>query len=282
METIKDPILKILLEYAVQDENIRGVLMEGSRAFGAVDTYSDYDVVFVTASSEPYFNGAILPFFIEQFGEIAVMQTPDNGDPRNVYTHLMQFSNGLRIDLTFNSIDFLSWSPMESATTVLLDKDGRFAQIPPSSDADFWLKMPDKECFLEHCNQFWWVAPYVPKAVARGQMLHALEIMSERIRPEYRVMLSYLAGARNRWKEVNPGKHCTDIHRLLPEDEIHYYQALLDSYVPAQGERVCGALDLLMSKYHSLAALVADALGYTYDVGEGQRTMDFIQNRYKS
>lgn len=66
------------------------------------------------------------------------MQTPDNGDPRNVYTHLIQFMSWVHIDLTFNSLEFLSRVPLESATVVLMDKDGRFAGTTASSDADFW------------------------------------------------------------------------------------------------------------------------------------------------
>lgn len=40
MDYRDDNVLKILLSYAYNDENIRAVLMEGSRAFGKVDQYS--------------------------------------------------------------------------------------------------------------------------------------------------------------------------------------------------------------------------------------------------
>jgi len=159
-----DPILRPLLDYAKNDPNIRAVLLEGSRAFGEVDAYSDYDIVYVTQNSEPYFNGAILPFLQEQFGEIAVMQTPDNGDPHDVYTHLVQFMSGVRIDLTFNSIDFLFRAKLESATRVLLDKDAHFAALPPPSDADFWVQCPTAEEFRRHCNDFGGSAPMSPRA----------------------------------------------------------------------------------------------------------------------
>lgn len=88
MDYWNDDILKILLNYAYNDDNIRAVMMEGSRAYGKVDQYSDYDIVYVTRSSEQYFNGGILPFLTDKFGEIAVMQTPDNGDPHKVYTRM--------------------------------------------------------------------------------------------------------------------------------------------------------------------------------------------------
>lgn len=277
MEYKDDDILKILLNYAHDDENIRAVLMEGSRAFGKVDQYSDYDMVYVTQSSERYFNGGILPFLIDKFGEIAVMQTPDNGDPRYVYTHLVQFTSGVRIDLTFNSLEFLERVPLESATAVLMDKDGMFVSIPQPSDADFWLKRPSAEKFFNHCNQFWWCSPYVAKAVIRGQTLHALEILGEHVRKEYAFMLSYLVGVRNNWDCVNPGKHYTNAKRMLPLNETHYYDALMNSYIRANDEEICYALDLLMEKYNTLAVTIADALGYKYNSSEAEKTMKLIQ-----
>ena len=273
-----DDVLQTLFDYAAADENIRAALLEGSRAFGKVDQYSDYDITYVTRSNEPYFGGTVLPFLKKSFGEIAVMQTPDNGDPCDVYTHLIQFSSGIRIDLTFNSAKFLNRVPLESATAVLLDKDGRFANIMPPSDADFWMKQPSAIEFLHHCNEFWWCSPYVAKAAARGQTIHALEIFSERLRNEYRIMLSYLAGARNDWACVNLGKHCTDLKRFLPLHETYYYEVLINSYTRANG--IVAALDTLMTKYNALAAAVADALGYVYDFLEAAKTIKFIQERF--
>jgi aminoglycoside 6-adenylyltransferase len=280
MNNSNNSTLQALLGFARRDDNIRAVLMEGSRAFGRVDGYSDYDIVYVTRSSEPYFGSAILPFLTGQFGGIAVMQTPDNGDPHDVYTHLIQFESGIRIDLTFNSLAFLSRTKLESATVVLLDKDGSFTETPAPSDADFWLKPPDKAEFRSRCNQFWWVSPYVAKAVARGQTLHALELLSQCVRDEYAVMLSWLAGVRKGWEGVNPGKHLTDIKKLLSPEDLCYYEILLDSYVPADGGKIRAALDSLMPAYQGLALTAASGLGYAYDSGEGERTMAFIRGAY--
>ena len=274
-------VLRILLGYAERDENIRAVLAEGSRAFGAVDGYSDFDIVYVTISSKPYFNGAILPFLTDKFGEIAVMQTPDNGDPHFVYTHLIQFQSGIRIDLTFNSAEFLSRTPLESATKVLLDKDGLFKDIAPPCDSDFWLKGPSEEEFLSKCNEFWWCCPYVAKAVARGQTLYAIEQLGGLIRKEYTAMLAYLAGAINGWDRVNTGKYHTDIKRYLPIDKAHYYDALIDSYVHACENAITAALDTLMEKYGTLAAEVADLLGYRYNHSEMSRCIQFVKDNYK-
>ena len=274
-------VLQKLLHYAEDDDNICAVLAEGSRAFGTVDDYSDYDIVYVTRSNKPYFNGAILPFLVDCFGEIAIMQTPDDGDPEFVYTHLIQFKNGIRIDLTFNSIEFLSRTPLESATGVLLDKDDRFSNIEQPSDSDFWQMQPSAEKFRRLCNEFWWCSPYVVKAVARNQMLHALEMLTH-IRNEYVTMLAILAGANNNRKCVNTGKHHFDVNRFLLPEQKHYYDVLLESYVQADNLSIITALSLLMENYNALATDVADLLGYCYDFTEMEKCTGFIKERYSS
>lgn len=282
MENQENSIIATLLSYAKSDDNIRAVLLEGSRAFGKVDQYSDYDIVYVTQSSEPYFDGALLPFLTDHFGEIAVMQTPDNGDPHDVYTHLIQFASGVRIDLTFNSIAFLCKTALESATVVLLDKDNRFSHIDLPGDADFWVRQPSEKEYHSHCNQFYWCAPYVAKAVARGQTIHALALLGECLRNEYAVMLSYLCGVRNAWEKVNVGKHGTNIMDFLPPDEAHYYETLMNSYIRADENEIIRTMDVLMKEYGRLAAAVAHALGYCFDFSEAERTINFIHEKYRN
>jgi aminoglycoside 6-adenylyltransferase len=277
MNYAEDKALKTLLDYANADDNIRAVMMQGSRAFGKVDKYSDYDIACVTKSNEPYLDSAILPFLVANFGEIAVMQTPDNGDPHDIYTHLVQFTSGIRIDLTFNSIAYLQRVPLDSDTVILMDKDGLLAGTPPPSDADYWIQKPSAEEFHMHCNEFWWCSVYVNKAIVRGQMLHALELFSKYVRNEYRAVLAYLAGAHHNWERVNVGKHGTNIRLLLPPDATHYFDTLLGSYVPADAAKILLALDTLMTSFNDLAATVAQALNYEYDSEEAAKTMQFIQ-----
>lgn len=279
MNDTSDPVLKILLRYAAGDDNIRAVLLEGSRAFGEVDAYSDYDVAYVARSLAPYLNGAVLPFLTENFGDIAIMQAPDNGDPHDCYTQLIQFASGIRIDLSFYSIAFFGPVPRESASLVLLDKDRRFVKAAPPSDADFWLRRPSAAEYRDHCNEFWWCTPYVAKAVLRGQLLHALALLNDCVRSEYTWMLAHLGGARNDWQQVNPGKHGVHIKRWLPIGDYPYVDTLLGSYPHANGSEIRAALDSLMQAYAPLAAEVANALGYAYDAAESQKTVRFIENR---
>ncbi len=92
-------------------------------------------------------------------------------------------------------------------------------------------------------------------------------------------MLSYLVGARNNWERVNPGKHYTSAKHLLPLNETHYYEALMNSYAHANDEDISFVLDMLMRKYDTLAEIIAGELDYTYDSSEAEKTMKFIQER---
>ena len=101
-----DDLLRRLVAFAEGDENVRAVLLEGSRAdpHGAIDEWSDYDVAFVTRSNEPYLRAEWFAGFVSQFGEVALAQTPDDPalfddahDPLEHYAYLTQYADGLRL-----------------------------------------------------------------------------------------------------------------------------------------------------------------------------------------
>jgi aminoglycoside 6-adenylyltransferase len=274
-------VFKTLLTLAEGEDGIRAVLMEGSRANPNTvpDKWQDFDIVYVTRANAPYIDGKwVEQMFLPQFGEVAVKQIPDNGDPNLVYTWLIQFANGIRVDLTFNSLEFLS-SPniLESATAVLLDKDGRFADVPQPCERDYLPKHPTAQEYLRCCNAFWWVSPYVTKAIAREQTLLAIELLSECVRVEYTQMLVWLAGIATDFS-VNLGKHSWKVGKYVPSK---FCQTLVKSYPHAELIEIRAALNGLLNAFPTLAGQVADALGFHYDAVEGERTMRFIKDFYK-
>jgi aminoglycoside 6-adenylyltransferase len=128
-----DNLLHRLVAFAEGDENIRALLLEGSRADprGTIDEWSDYDVAFVTRSNRPYLLAEWFAGFVSQFGDIVLVQTPDDPalfddahDPLEHYTYLTQYADGLRLDLTFETVAYVRGVTLDSATVVLVDKDG--------------------------------------------------------------------------------------------------------------------------------------------------------------
>ncbi|MDR0863289.1 MAG: aminoglycoside 6-adenylyltransferase [Oscillospiraceae bacterium] len=276
-------VFDIILTLAEREDNIRAFLMEGSRAnpLATQDKWRDFDIVYVTRANAPYIDGEWLKReFLPQFGEVAVKQIPDNGDPNLVYTWLIQFASGVRVDLTFNSLEFLSRPDvkLERATVVLLDKDAHFADIPAPSERDYLPKRPTTQEFADCCNEFWWVSPYVSKALARGQLLLALELLNEVVRPEYTQMLVWFGGAKTDFA-VNFGKHGWNIGQFVPQ---YLYEPLINSYPHAEHVEISTALNELISSFPALAAQTADMLGFHYDASEGERTTKFIREYFRS
>ena len=103
-------MLERILHFAQEREDIKAVYMNGSRANPKApkDILQDFDIVYVVESTAPYIQDkSWIPFF----GEIAVMQEPDdkdfwdnNSSPEKQYAYLLQFKDGNRIDLTFQSL----------------------------------------------------------------------------------------------------------------------------------------------------------------------------------
>ena len=150
-----DEPLRRLVAFAEGDENIRAVLLEGSRAnpHARVDKWSDYDVAFVTRSNEPYLRAEWFAGFALPFGEVAVAQTPDDPelfddthDPLEHYAYLMQDADGLRLDLTFETVAYVRGVTLDSATVVLVDKDGKFSAVE-RGERDYCVKLPDSGVF---------------------------------------------------------------------------------------------------------------------------------------
>jgi aminoglycoside 6-adenylyltransferase len=268
-------VLAVLLEFADADDNIRAVLLEGSRADpdGLVDQWSDYDVAFITRSNSPYLADGWFEEFARQFGRVAVARQPDDPsllddghDPDQHYAYLTQFADGLRLDLTFETVVFLATVELDSATKVLRDKDGIIGRHEPSG-RDGLTHAPTARQFAACCDEFWWTIPYMAKAVVRGQVLAASELLGRTVRPEFAQMLSWLAVARH-GSPVALGKHLDRIAGYVPAGQ---YATLLASYVGADLGNVTASLLGLARAFDPLAATVAEAFGLTHDAGPGNR-----------
>lgn len=67
---------KLILNIANDDENIRAVLLTGSRADKdcPADCYQDFDVVYFVKEVEPYWDN--MAWVEEKFGKPAILQKP--------------------------------------------------------------------------------------------------------------------------------------------------------------------------------------------------------------
>lgn len=98
----------LFMEIANTDARILAVYMNGSRTNRNVpkDIFQDYDIVFVVTSTQPFIDDKD---WILRFGTILYMQYPDEhpdypNDKENIYGWLMQFDDGVRVDLHVESL----------------------------------------------------------------------------------------------------------------------------------------------------------------------------------
>jgi len=91
-------MLELIVGIAREDERIRAVIMNGSRANpnAPPDPFQDFDIVYIVTDVAPFrYNYE----WIKRFGEIMIMQMPeDMEDPppsnNGGFGYLMQFTDG--------------------------------------------------------------------------------------------------------------------------------------------------------------------------------------------
>lgn len=268
----------LILNYARNDDNIRAVVLNGSRANpnAPKDLFQDFDIACLVNDMSPYIRNPNIPPF---FGEILILQEPeDMQDPPaendGHYTYLMQFKDGNRIDLSFDPPELFKSVIADSLTVVLLDKDGILGDVPPSSDIDYLPKKPTDKQFQDCCNEFWWCALYVAKALWRDEPTYAKYMMDVVMREEQLMkMLTWYFGARTDFKEAT-GKFGKYIKKRV---EAEVWAELENTYSDANYENIWGSLFAMGRLFRRLAKVVAAKFGFQYLQEDDDNVSEFIR-----
>jgi aminoglycoside 6-adenylyltransferase len=257
-------MLSLILHTAMQDERIRAVILNGSRADpeAARDPFQDFDIVYLVTDVAPFRQDRE---WLRPFGEIMVMQTPelmDDPPPENQggFVYLMQFMDGNRIDLSLYPVNDAASQITDSLTVVLLDKDGRFPVVPPPSRRDYWTKPPTAKQFADCCNEFWWCAPYVAKGLWRGQVTYARGILEHYVREQLMKMLAWYAGAQTGFT-ANPGYFGKFLQGCL---EPVLWDELMRTYAGPSEADSWEALSVMCALFRRVALVVAGHCGGEY------------------
>ncbi len=276
----KNEILNIVLNFAKSDENIRAVLLEGSRANpnGKIDKLSDYDIAFVTHSNKPYLDKYWFDAFAAKFGEVAILQTPDNPklfdnahNPEQHFAYLTLFNSGLRMDMTFETMDFLNTINLDSATVVLLDKDNKFSNIV-SSDSDFLINPPTKNKFKACQNEFWWCLQNVAKGIVRDELTYAMR-MFDIVHVELEKMVKWYIGLHSDFK-VSTGTFGRYFKDFLPEN---FYKMYEKTYSDSNYENLWNAVFKACELFRILAKEIALKLSFTYNQSEDNGVTKYLK-----
>jgi aminoglycoside 6-adenylyltransferase len=269
-------MMELILSVAADDERIRAVSMEGSRANPNVrkDEHMDYDISYYVNDIMPFYNNP--GWVTEKFGRPLIMQMPETMRyPENDghFSYLMLFPDGNRIDLSFNP------SPYEDdgePSLTLLDKDdgkGFRPTIPPPNDKIYHIKPPDELFYYSCCNNFWWCLNNVAKGVARDELPYVMNMLSVYVRTELHDMISWYIGV-NHGFNLSTGKDCKYFKNYLPPD---IYKKYTNTYSDAKPENIWQAVYVMCDLFRELALFVAEFFGFTYRQNEEDAIREYMR-----
>lgn len=269
-------MMDLILGTANEDERIRAVWMNGSRANpnAKQDKLQDYDIVYAVTDVDSF---RADPNWIDRFGERVIMQVPSPSPwqlENNAVTYLMQFEDVNRIDLNLVPVERLGiiMESAESLTEVLLDKDQRLPKLPPSSDRDYLVTRPTEKEFLATCNEFWWVTPYVAKGLWREEVLYAKGVLEGPLRNALMQVLDWYVAIEHDFN-ITTGKFSKDLSNLLDRET---WNRLKDTFPTANIDSIWQALESMGDLFHDVAQSCAQQLGFHYNENEEERVRHYI------
>ncbi len=274
-------MLDLILTYAKNNDNIRAVVLNGSRANpnAPKDIFQDFDIACLVNDVKPYMRNKSIP---PRFGEILILQEPEDmqeppAENDGRYTYLMQFKDGNRIDLSFDPPELFKPVIDDSLTVVLLDKDGILNNVPPSSDRDYLPKPPTAKQFGDCCNEFWWVSVYVAKGLWRNELTNAKHIQDVYVREQLMKMLVWYFGIKTNFQKAagKSGKYI----RGNVESEV--WVELEKTYSDADFEHIWESLFAMGDLFRQLAKSVANHFGFQYHQQEDDNVSDYTQRGHK-
>lgn len=269
---------KLILSVAHSDPRIRAVVMNGSRASPTAkqDMFQDYDIVYIVTDVEPFVEDGN---WIKQFGEILIMQKPDEIDglwdkDKTAFTYLMLFKDGNRIDLKLlNQSRVANWH-RDSQSLLLLDKDEILGKYDPPSDKDYLPIQPTEKQFSDCCNEFLWVSTYVAKGICRKQLTYAKHMSEQIVKEKLIELLTWqVAIMTNHEKTVGCcGKY------LEKYIDLDLWEKFKKTYVDYEWENMWQALFFMFEIFDHAAKIVSRHYRYFYNEKEHKEIIEYLRS----
>lgn len=269
--TAPDPVLDALAAWAATREDVRALILTSTRAVpGArVDAYSDYDVVVVVADVQLMLEDT---GWLEVFGEVLItywdpLVTESTGAQH--VGSITNYTNGLKIDFSLWStqqyVDVTSapaiYPEFDAGYRVILDKDGRTAQLPAPTFRAYVPARPDQATFDRLVTDFLIGAPYVAKYLLRDELLPAKWVLDFDMRFNYLLpLLEWRAECEHDWS-LPVGNLGKGLRTHVPD---HHWSALETTFSDATAEANWEALVAMIALFSRVAREVADRLGHSY------------------
>lgn len=271
-------MLELIVSTAKQDDRIRAVIMNGSRANpkASRDVFQDFDIVYIVTDVTHFKHNSD---WIRRFGEIMIMQMPEDMQeppPSNDggFSYLMQFTDGNRIDLGIYPLAKLDEPGKDSLSILLLDKDGVIETFAPSSDSDYLPTPPTAKAFADCCNEFWWVCPYVAKGLWREEIIYAKYMLDRVVREQLMKMLTWHMGVTTQFS-CSPGKYGKHLKQYF---EPELWTMLEKTYSDTDFENTWDSLFMMCDLFRIGAKKVAEHFGFDYPRNDDEKVSAYLKH----
>lgn len=210
-------VIEKIIKFVEKRNDLLYVIQNGSRVNPSVspDEYADYDIIVGCSNPKKYIDSNE---WIDEFGDLLIIQKnecQENDVSWPIF--LMQFKDGLRIDLQYYPGDGIKKYFEDSLSKIILDKNGIFKIQFEPSEKSYIVKKPNEEKYNREVNNFWWCLINVGKGLARNELTYSRFMYEAIVRNNFLNIVGWYAGINNNW-EINCGKFGKFINRYIDID----------------------------------------------------------------
>lgn len=259
------------------------VALNGSRVYQTknTDDFQDFDIVYFVSDDKMQ---TLIDNrqWLDDFGEVLVMQTPMDLNPKPIdntkrFNFLMLFKDGWRLDLGLVPLsEIATWAKKDPVAKILSDPNQLLKDLPlEQTNQRYRRKKPSQGAFTRHANQFWWSVPYVIKGILRKQFMYAADNYYENVFGEYLVMMEWMVSGRNNFEAVF-GQNLKFLFDYLDADE----KIRLESYADFSSFTMMkdNLLNMMMS-FNEIAKKFASDYGFDYNADEALNVIEYAHQK---
>ena len=276
----ENEMMNLIIETAKNDERIRAVILNGSRADDFIlykDKYQDFDIVYLVTDFQYFVDNKN---WINIFGERIMLEMPlykelEPSDYDGYYNYQMLFADGNRIDLTFSSIDNANnfVEDKDEVGRVLLDKDNCLINIQQNNGIVYFIKNPSKKDFENKCNGFWWCTQNIAKGINRKELPYVMKMFNY-VREDLDDMISWHIGMCHNYK-VSSGKMGKYFERYL---ENKLWEKYVSTFPVGEYDSIWLSLFAACELFRQLAIKIANKYSYDYPYQDDKLMTEYLYN----
>lgn len=266
--------LKYIMDIAKEDENIRGVLLYGSRANKEIipDQYQDYDIIYI-ANDKDCFDTSI-------FKDVKLSFTPSKIYPElfeGQNTYFMLLDDDSRVDLTICTIPSLPPIVFQHSDNhsikCLLDKDDKLHEIiERNKQAACQANPMDETIYNNTCSEFFWEIQNMVKGLKRDELSFTMFIRDISMRDMLNRMIDTYIGMNYDYK-VSVGTLGKYRKNYLP-DKI--YQLYKNTYLSNTTKDIWCSLNYMIDLFRLMGKSIAENYNYHYPEMDEQYVRDYV------